>query len=583
MAGIAGVMTADGAAPKPARLETLAAIVSRRGRFGTRHNVIEGVGLIEVAVGNGAADQSLPVMQDGSTFIIDGGIGHNAKHEDDTQGCVLPKEPQRSQDDAESIADGVRGGFAFTYFDQTDGSLTLARDPFGIKTLYYTEDRSGLAFASEPEALIEAGFATRRIGEEPCDELLQMQFCTGRETIYPGIHRVLGGETLRIFSGRIVSRSRRSALPEGGPANWNEDEALDRLGRALADSVDAHLSDSDRFDLFLSGGVDSAALLAALAQRGQLPRQIFTAVLARGEASEEIFEYEFARRQAKRLGVDHVELHYGEAEFWGHLPGIVDMLDDPTADHRVLPLYLLAREASASSGVVLLGDGGDELFAGYGRHRGVVRPWYLGGPKVIRPRGQFDRMDLLRREPSAWRDGIRAAESLENHVGRSKLQVAQAIDCSDWLPNDVLLKLDRCLSHHGLEGRFPILDRGVAEVAFALPDGLKVKKDRGKYLLRRWLQQVEPEAQPFARKRRATPPIGDWIFGSGARLGPLVAAQPGVDEVARPDRVVALFLKGGRREAFAAWSLLFYALWHRRHVLGLASHGDVFETLATTS
>ena len=152
---------------------------------------------------------------------------------------------------------------------------------------------------------------------------------------------------------------------------------------------------------------------------------------------------------------------------------------------------------------------------------------------------------------------------------------------ADWLPHDLLLKLDRCLMAHGVEGRTPFLDPGVAAAAFRLPDALKVQGGRGKFLLRRWLEQHFPQARPFAPKQGFTVPIGPWIAGQGARLGPLVAAQPGVAEIADADRVTSLFRNpAGRRERFAAWSLLFYALWHRAHIEALPMDAGVFETLS---
>ena len=165
--------------------------------------------------------------------------------------------------------------------------------------------------------------------------------------------------------------------------------------------------------------------------------------------------------------------------------------------------------------------------------------------------------------------------------GRSRLAVAQATDVADWLAHDLLLKLDRCLMAHAVEGRTPFLDSGVAEAAFRLPDHLKVRQGRGKWLLRQWLERHMPAARPFAPKQGFTVPIGSWIAKQGARLGPLVAAQPGIAEIAEPGRVAALFRASeGRHEGFAAWTLLFYALWHHAHILGLPSGGDVFETLA---
>ena len=265
---------------------------------------------------------------------------------------------------------------------------------------------------------------------------------------------------------------------------------------------------------------------------------------------------------------------------WRHLPEIVACMDDPAADYAIIPNWFLARRARQDVKVVLCGEGGDEIFAGYGRYRSAMRPWWRGG-RVMRARGTFDKLDVLRTRPLNWRDGLVAAESQAALPGRSRLAVAQATDVADWLPHDLLLKLDRCLMAHGVEGRTPFLDPEVALAGFRLPDGLKVRDGRGKYLLRRWLEGAMPAARPFAPKQGFTVPIGTWIAAQGARLGPLVARQPGVSEIAEPGRVAALFRQAdGKREGQAAWALLFYALWHRAHVLGEAPAGDVWETLA---
>jgi asparagine synthase (glutamine-hydrolysing) len=257
-------------------------------------------------------------------------------------------------------------------------------------------------------------------------------------------------------------------------------------------------------------------------------------------------------------------------------------MDDPAADYAIIPTWFLARRAREEVKVVLSGEGGDEMLGGYGRYRAAMRPWWLGG-KAPRSRGSFDRLDDVLRAPlTGWRDGTGAAEAAAASPGRTRLQAAQALDVADWLPNDLLVKLDRCLMAHGVEGRVPLLDPGVAAVAFRLPDALKVQGHSGKWLLRQWLAENFPAAEPFKPKQGFTVPIGAWIGGVGERLGPLVAAQAGVAEIARPDRVAALFrhAAGDKHRGFAAWHLLFYALWHRRHVEGRRPEGDVFEFLA---
>ncbi len=410
------------------------------------------------------------------------------------------------------------------------------------------------------------------------NELLQLQFTTGRDTIFAGIRRVLPGETVVIAKGRIVERRRLELPGDGDVVPQDESTALAALDRAFADSVLLHQRSDVPYGMFLSGGIDSSAVLAMMARLNERPVKAFTIGFSSAGAGD---ERAAAAQVARALGAEHVEVEFREADFWRLLPEIAGVMDDPAADYAILPTYKLAaavREAGLK--VILSGEGGDELFAGYGRYRSVMRPWWAGG-RLLRARGNLDKLGLLRGELAGWRDGIAAAEVQAAKPGRTRLQAAQATDCADWLPNDLLTKLDRCLMAHGVEGRVPFLDPVLADVALRLPDELKLRKGMGKWLLRRWLAQHVPAAEPFAKKRGFTVPVGAWIARRGAQLGPLVAAQPGVREICLPDAVEKLFRDPSRRhESFAAWTLLFYALWHRRHIEALAPESDVFATLA---
>jgi len=229
---------------------------------------------------------------------------------------------------------------------------------------------------------------------------------------------------------------------------------------------------------------------------------------------------------------------------------------------------------------VLTGDGADELFAGYGRYRSAVRPWWQGG-RAMRHRGILDGTHILRDEPTGWRDGIVGAESNAAAVeGRSALQVAQAVDVADWLPNDVLIKVDKCFTSHGIAPRMPFLDREIAAFAYRLEDGLKVRGRKGKYLLRWWLEKHLPGVGAFRAKRGLSVPVGRWIGGRSAALAPLVAGQPAIAESCHPDAVRKLFGSRGKHVASAQWLMLFYALWHQIHIVGVKPDGDVLDTLA---
>ncbi len=584
MCGIAGIMTADGGPVAEALLDRLDAALAHRGPDGQGRYQGHGVGLVHRRLAIIDLETgSQPLHEPGGAVLVANGEIYNYRELRAGLGdvafatksdCEPPLHLYRRQ--GIGFLSALRGMYAIALVDPSAEHLLLARDPFGIKPLYYAETAQGFAFASEPEALIRAGWVKPALRAEARNELLQLQFTTGRDTVFAGIQRVLPGETLVVGKGRVVDRRRLAALPEIGPATWSEAEALERLDRALMESVDLHQRADVPYGLFLSGGIDSSVLLAAMAKLNPRPVRAFTAGFTGTGVHDERGQ---ARYLAQAVGAEHVEVEFSEADFWTLLPRIAAAMDDPAADYAVLPTWKLGQVASRELKVVLCGEGGDELFAGYGRYRSALRPWWLGG-RAMRAKGILDGLGLLREPLTGWRDGIVAAESKATGHGRSRLQIAQAVDCTDWLPHDLLIKLDRCLMAHGVEGRTPLLDPAVADVALRLPDTLKIRDGRGKYLLRQWLARALPQAQPFARKHGFTVPVGEWIGGRGAKLGPLVARQAGVAELCQPHQVEKLFAAGGKHQAFAAWTLLFYALWHQHHICRLETTGDVFAALA---
>jgi len=586
MCGIAGIMTGDGSAPDPGMLDRMAKALAHRGPDGEGRHVVADTGLVQrrlAIIDLVSGDQPLHDGR-GRALIANGEIynylelraaeaGYNFRTHSD---CEVPLALQDRL--GEGFADDLRGMYAIAVHDGSSGRLTLARDPFGIKPLYVAETAQGLAFASEPQVLIAAGWLAPRLDIAKAVETLQLQFGTGARTVFSGIERLDPGETVSVRNGRIVERRRRAALPDGGPIPTGEDEALRALDAVLVESVALHQRSDVPYGLFLSGGIDSATLLAIMARLNERPVRAFTAAFPGTDARD---ERDLARRLAAKVGAEHVEVEVTERDFWNDLPAVAAAVDDPTPDYAIVPTYALARVAAKSLKVVLSGEGGDELFAGYGRYRSALRPRWLGG-RAMRNKGAFEGLGVLRDETRHWRDGLVAAERDAAKPGRDRLQVAQAVDIADWLPNDLLTKLDRCLMAHGLEGRTPFVDPVLAAFAYRLPEKLKIKGGLGKRLLRAWLARHLPEAEPFSRKRGFTVPVGAWIAGAAERLGALVARQEGVRELCRPDAVPALFAASDERARFAAWALLYYALWHRRHMLGRMPEGDVFQTLSAT-
>ncbi|WP_336080343.1 asparagine synthase (glutamine-hydrolyzing) [Thalassospira sp. CH_XMU1448-2] len=585
MCGIAGYIAKDKQTLDPEILDRLRDALGHRGPDGDGRYVKGPVGFIQTRlaiIDLDTGDQPL-YHENGSVLIANGEIYNYIELRKS-----LCEASFKTRSDSETALrvyardniggfDQLRGMYAFAIHDVIENQVVLCRDPFGIKQLYYVETPEFFAFASEAQALIAAGLVAREVRDDARAELLQVQFTTGSDMIFDGIKRLLPGETIVLNNGRIIDRRRRQVLGDRGAVGTNLDAALSDWDRVFEESVRLHQRSDVDYAMFLSGGIDSASLLGMMHRLNERPVTAYTAAF---EASSVHDERDIAREVAKACNANHIEVMFSESDFWTLLPEVAARMDDPVADYAILPTYKLASEAALDFKVVLCGEGGDELFGGYGRYRSVMRPLLLGG-RVMRSKGTFDKIDVLR--PSVldgWRDGIAASESRENRGKRSRLAVAQAVDCSDWLPNDLLIKLDRMLMAHGLEGRTPFLDPAVADFAYQLPDRLKVRKGVGKFLLRSWLERCLPMAHPFAKKRGFTVPVGEWIANKGNRLGPLVAHQAGVLEIADPAAVEKLFTTPGKKEAAACWHLLFYALWHQTNVLGHAPQKDVFETLA---
>lgn len=451
----------------------------------------------------------------------------------------------------------LRGMYALCLVG-SDGRTWLVRDPFGIKPLYVLELEQGLAFASEPRAFLQGGLLDREIDPDRTRELLGFNYTLGAETIFRGLKRLEPGEIVEVVEGRLLRPEYRPAIPAPAVRRTDEQQALKALDAVLEDSVRVHQRSDVPYGLFLSGGVDSAVIATMMARLNSRPVTAYTCGFDAPGAADERAQ---AERVARALDLDWRETRFGEEDFWRILPQVAWALDDPTADYATLPTYKLAEAAKGTLTVVLTGEGGDELFGGYGRYRRALRPAWLGG-RPAEPRGLDP--DVLTR----WR---REAEAPE---GLTPLQQAQWADIATWLPNDLLTKLDRCLMAHGLEGRTPFLDPEVAAFAFTLPDRLKVQGRYGKWLVRKWLEHACPAAQPWARKQGFTVPVDAWIAPRAVELAERIARVQAVAKVRSPEAVRAAFAtNGGER-----WPLLFLAVWSLIHGEG-AAPADAVKTV----
>jgi asparagine synthase (glutamine-hydrolysing) len=581
MCGIAGILGLPGSNPDPNILDKLQAALAHRGPDGVGRHVAGANGLVQTRLSIiDLAGGRQPILDGAGRAIAANGEVYNYRElKTELPGATFATgsdcEPPLHlyARDGEGFTASLRGMYAIAIDDPPGGRAVLARDPFGIKPLYLAQGPWGVAFASEAQALVAAGLVAPAADPQAVAELLNLQFTCGAATIFPGIRRLSPGERMVVQDGRIVDSRTQPALTAGPAPAGTEDDLIAALDRVLERSVDLHQRSDVPYGMFLSGGIDSSALLALMARLNPQPVLAFTAGFP-GTAAHD--ERDHARALATAVGAHHVEVAFTEADFWLLLPRVAAAMDDPAADYACLPTFKLAQQARAHVKVILAGEGGDELFGGYGRYRGAMRPWPF--TRRMRAKGAFDGLGVLRPAFGNWRDRFATAERAAAQAGGTRLQQAQRLDCADWLPNDLLIKADRCLMANGIEGRVPFLDAEVASFAFSLPDRFKVRDGQGKWLLRRWLEQTLPAAQPFAPKKGFTVPVGEWMAGN-PHLGEALARCPAVQAVAIPGTVASLFARPSSKTAFARWNLLFYALWHRRHVHGKAPLDDVMACL----
>ena len=609
MCGIGGYFLRPGSAAPAAALDRMEAALAHRGPDGSGRFTDSHVGFIHtrlsiVDLAKGAQPFIAPVGEGGAVLIANGEIyNHAALRQSHCGGYDFG-----SGSDCETMLalwsrhgtaalQQLRGMYAAALYDPGSGEGLLIRDPFGIKPLYICETADGLFFASEIAALRATGLAETapdraapdRAAPDPLHAgcIIDRQYAPDDLPAFPAIRRVAPGEMLVIRDGRIAEAMTDAPLE----TSLIDPAALTTAGFAtqLHDSVEAHLMADVPLGLFFSGGVDSTAILAALADLrsrdgGSEPILTYTVRFDRGADDETALAASLAASE----GADFVDVPYGKADFLADAGLAALACDDAVADYAILPTLHLARRAARDVKVVLSGEGGDEFFAGYGRYRAGLRA--IGAKFPTRPgpalRAGLFGDDVTRRLTARYeRAGAAMPGVLQRLANRpGALAALQRHDIDDWLPNDLLIKLDRCLMRHGLEGRTPFIDRQLSPFGFHLPVAAKIGRGGGKHLVKSWLAERLPACRPFARKRGFTVPVGGWIAEESRTLAPLVAAQEGVAGLISAGAARAVIDsadgRGNGRGGLLAWRLLFYALWHQIHCRGVDAEQPVAEILA---
>lgn len=571
MCGIGGIILKDTkAAPasfdKP--LKSIRDSLAPRGPDGNGIYTHGNIGLVHTRLSIIDLDSGAQPMTDetGRTIVFNGEIynfieireklsaSYTFKTGSDTE-TILALYDQYGPDCVEHL----RGMYSFALFDPAANRLTIARDPFGIKPLYITEDDKQITFASEIKAIRVATKNNEAPNTDYLRALLKTQHGIAQTTPYASITRIPPGATLIFENGNHVSTSFRSFLSQNAPKKQSQNDAINALDTTLKTSTDLHCRSDVGYGLFLSGGVDSNSLLYCLSQLKDQPKlHTYTAWFDVPEAKD---ERKISRATAAKCGTEHHEVIFDENDFITLLPQITAYMSDPMPDYAILPTWKLAAYAAKDQKVILSGEGGDELFAGYGRYR----PHWWKKSKLDRP-------------TTPWHNDQNAPGQMSSNW--TKLQQRQAKDIAHWLPNDLLLKLDQCLMAHGLEGRTPFLDRDIADLAFNLPDSLKIKGKTGKFILKKWLKKNLPESQPFRKKQGFTVPVGSWIHNNANTLWPLLEQQKFVQNLLTNEELQTYKSAiQNPQKAHKLWPLLYVTLWHKTNVAGTNPHGTIFEVL----
>lgn len=503
----------------------------------------------------------------------------------------------------------LNGMFAFALYDRDRDHVFLARDRVGEKPFFYHHSGDRLLFASELKALMAEPGLPRRLDLSALDQYLAYGYVSGESCILQRVQKLGAGQAMvyELEADRL-RRWRYWEVPEPRPAGLSDRELLDQLEDMLLDSVRLRLEADVPVGILLSGGIDSSLVTAMAARVSSKPVRTFT-VRFPGHGSHD--EGPHAARVARHFGTHHTEL-VAEPASVELLPRLAEQFDEPLADSSMLPTYLVSRLIRQHATVALGGDGGDELFGGYPQYSRIQLQERLRGvvPRPVRAlcglaaahllpvgfRGRnhlvgfagdaaqtishlnlyFDRVARNRLLAPGVRDA--SAESPEDRRrtqcsgSGTPLQKATRLDFSAYLPDDLLVKVDRASMLASLEVRAPWLDRRIVEFAFgAVPDRQRATERERKILPRRLARRLLPPDLDLERKQGFSIPLHAWLKGD---WGPFFRS---VLEEADPllfDRRTIRRLLAGQRLGLAnsarLFSLTIFELWRRHYRVGLA-------------
>jgi asparagine synthase (glutamine-hydrolysing) len=625
MCGVCGVLSLNGTSVDRVTLQSMNEALVHRGPDSDGAFVQDGVGLAVrrlAIIDLEGGDQPI-ANEDGTMHVVQNGEIYNyreLRHELERKGHRLATHSDTEvlvhlyEEHGPHFVDKLRGMFAIAIWDSRKRLLVLARDPFGIKPLYYRLTSDSLSFASELKALLRQPGFPREIDLNGLETYLAFSCIPAPLTIFRGVSKLPPGSVMTwdanggMTDVRIEQYARPAPVPTSEVRTETEEELAEELLERLRDSVRAHLIADVPVGIMLSGGIDSSALAALASLESSGPVKTFSIGF-----EERLFdERERARLVASRYETDHHELVV-RPDAVELLPKLAEVYDEPFADPSAIPTFIVSELAHRHVKVALSGEGGDELFGGYDYYSGhllaprlrrvaaLVRPlverlptsgakastfehkakrfvrgahlsalerhyvWKEvfspdGRTELLRPdrRGDLDPLELL---------GSRYSES----EGSDELSRIMDVDLGIFLVDDMLVKTDRASMANSLEARVPFLDPVVAELAHALPSRLKVRPRSTKLLIRKAVSPLLPREIVDGKKKGFSIPVAKWLR---EELQPLTSEVLSTERIRkqgffRPEAVTRM-IDGhtSRRADFSRqlWALLVFSLWYDRYV-----------------
>jgi len=524
----------------------------------------------------------------------------------------------------EACVPKLTGMFAFAVWDRERHTLTLARDRLGEKPLYYSRVGNTFAFASELKALRTYPSFDGEIDRDALSAYLRHNYIPAPHSIYRSILKLEPGHILEVAAAQISPPRAYWSLYQvakvgiAEPFTGSTGEAVNEVDALLGFTVQRQMVADVPLGAFLSGGIDSSLVVAIMQKHSARPIKTFTI----GFEQKEFDEAPYARAVARFLKTDHTELYVSPEQAMEVIPHLPEIYDEPFSDSSQIPTYLVAKLAREEVTVSLSGDGGDELFGGYDSYEVVSKLWKLmqgipfEGRKLLGhlvqsvPLKAWNRLawmlptTVMRSNDSSAGDRMhKVAQVMDAHsitdlyrryishrtkpidwvVGANKLasvfdkaesfggtqhstQRMMYLDALTYLPDDILVKLDRAAMSVGLETRVPLLDHHVVEFAWRIPMSMKLKDGKGKWLLRALLQKYLPGEMVERPKKGFSVPLADWLRGPLRPWADALLAEKRVreDGYFDPHLVGKMWnehLSGERNWRFGLWDLLMFQSW----------------------